>query len=217
MRAALYIRVSTVDQELEHQERELRAEVEKRGWEIAGVYGEKISGSGNVPRPELKRMLHDAALCRFKVILVWHIDRLGRSLLEVLGILEELERRNVRFISLSQPALDTTTPVGKYVTQILGAGAELERKMLQERTRAGLRTAKARGKTLGRPSKVPRKDRLEFLLGACGGNKASVARQLGVSIRTVERAAKALTASKKGPPKDPDAPDQKTRLYALGV
>lgn len=199
MRAALYLRVSTVDQDLEHQRRELVAEVARRGWELADTYAEKVSGVSS-RRPELERMMHDAAMSRFRVVFVWSVDRLGRSMLEVLNVVEELRKHGVAFVSLRQPALDSSGATGKIVLAVMAGVAELERELIRQRTRAGLATARARGKRLGRPTalKTVTPEQVRHLLSLNSGAVARTARQLGVSVSTVQRAARAATASKTG-------------------
>lgn len=216
MRVALYVRVSTAEQTHEHQRRELQAEAERRGWDVAATYADVATGT-NTRRPELARLRHDAALSRFRTVVVWSIDRLGRSTLEVLGLAQELRGRGVGLVSLREPAIDTTGPMGELVLAVFAAVASFERARLVERTHAGIETARRKGKRLGRPSKVPSAERLAFLLDANGGNRALTARQLGVSTRTVERAAKALQGDKKGTPESSEVPAAKPRLFALGL
>jgi DNA invertase Pin-like site-specific DNA recombinase len=151
-RAALYLRVSTDKQTVENQEIQLRQVAERRGWEVVEVYSDAgISGSkGRADRPGLDRMLKDASRRHFDVALVWAIDRLGRSLIDLLGTIQHLEAVGVD-LYIDQQAIDTTTPMGKLIFQVCGAFAEFERSMIQTRIHAGLKRAKAQGKTLGRP------------------------------------------------------------------
>lgn len=193
MRVALYLRVSTDDQTHEHQRAELLTEAERRGWEVADVYAEKVSGASQ-KRPELERLVHDAALSRFKVLFVWRVDRLGRSVLQLVNVLDQLERRGVQLVS-HRDGIDTTTPMGKAFFHIAGVFAELERNAVRERTVAGLNTARRKGKTLGRPRKASA-DRVRYLLQLNAGAVAATARQLGVSVSTVQRAAR---GGQKGP------------------
>jgi DNA invertase Pin-like site-specific DNA recombinase len=151
-RAALYLRVSTDKQTVENQQIQLRQVAERRGWEVVGVYDDAgISGSkGRAERPGLDQMLNDASRRHFDVILCWAIDRLGRSLIDLLGTIQHLETVGVD-LYIDQQAIDTTTPMGKLMFQVCGAFAEFERSMIKTRIHAGLRRAKAEGKTLGRP------------------------------------------------------------------
>jgi DNA invertase Pin-like site-specific DNA recombinase len=154
LRAALYVRVSTEDQHLDHQEHDLRREAERRGWQVVAVFAEKVSGKRAAKRPELEKLRHAAAMNRFQAVLVWSIDRLGRSLLEVLSVVEDLHEHEVGLASLRESAIDTTSSMGRLVLGIFGAVAEFERRRLSERTISGLAGARRRGKTLGRPSKL---------------------------------------------------------------
>src|SRR6266853_6597138 len=151
-RAALYLRVSTDKQTVENQELQLRQVAERRGWDVVGIYDDAgISGSkGRADRPGLDRMLNDASRRHFDIVLVWAIDRLGRSLIDLLGTIQHLEVVGVD-LYVDQQSIDTTTPMGKLIFQVCGAFAEFERSMIKTRIHAGLRRARAQGKTLGRP------------------------------------------------------------------
>jgi DNA invertase Pin-like site-specific DNA recombinase len=152
MRVAIYARVSTTNhgQDVNMQLRELRQFANARGWEIAGEYVDVgISGSKD-NRPELNRLMADAHKRRFDVIVVWRFDRFARSVSHLLRALETFNALGVAFVSLSEQ-MDTTTPAGKMVFTVLGAVAELERSLIVERVKAGLRNARAKGKRLGRP------------------------------------------------------------------
>jgi DNA invertase Pin-like site-specific DNA recombinase len=151
-RAALYVRVSTDRQTVENQELQLRQVAERRGWEVVEVYSDAgISGAKyRKQRPGLDRMLNDASRRKFDVVMAWAIDRLGRSLVDLLNTIKHLEACSVD-LYLDQQSIDTTTPMGKLVFSITGAFAEFERSMIQQRVHAGLARARAQGKTLGRP------------------------------------------------------------------
>jgi DNA invertase Pin-like site-specific DNA recombinase len=151
-RAALYVRVSTDSQTVENQIRELRQVAERRGWEVVEVYNDAgISGAkGRNGRPGLDSMLKDASRRRFDVAMAWAIDRLGRSLTDLLHIIQHLEACGVD-LYLDQQSIDTTTPMGKLVFQVTGAFAEFERTMIRQRVKAGLKRAVAQGVRLGRP------------------------------------------------------------------
>ncbi len=155
MKAALYARVSTTNhgQDPQLQTREMREYCERRGWEIAGEYTDiGVSGSKD-SRPELNRLMADAKQRRFDAVCVWKLDRFGRSLRHLVNALADLESLGVSFISIKDN-LDLGTPSGRLMFQIIGAMAEFERSLIQERVRAGLRNARAKGKRLGRPRKV---------------------------------------------------------------
>jgi DNA invertase Pin-like site-specific DNA recombinase len=151
-RAAIYVRVSTDKQTVENQVQALRQIAERRGWEVAEQYSDAgISGSkGRDQRPGLDQMLKDAQRRRFDVVMAWSVDRIGRSLVDLLGTIQELEACGVD-LYLDQQAIDTTTPAGKLMFQVTGAFAEFERSMTRQRIHAGLKRAVAAGKTLGRP------------------------------------------------------------------
>ena len=150
-RVALYARVSTCNgQDPEMQLRELREYAGRRGWEIAGEYTDHgVSGSKD-SRPELNQLMADAHQRRFDAVLVWKIDRFGRSLKHLVNALADLCAYGVAFVSF-RDNLDLSTPSGRLMFQIIGAMAEFERSLIQERVRAGLRNARAKGKKFGRP------------------------------------------------------------------
>ena len=150
-RAVLYLRVSTIDQTTANQERELREVARRIGCEIVRVYKDHgISGAkGRDGRPEFDRLLRDAAQRKFDMVMAWSVDRLGRSLQDLVSFLSELHALHIDLF-LHQQGLDTTTPGGKAMFQMMGVFAEFERAMIAERVRAGLRRAKDEGKQLGR-------------------------------------------------------------------
>src|SRR5271170_4113249 len=152
MKAAIYARVSTTNhgQDPTLQTRELQQFAAARGWEITGEYVDAgVSGTKD-SRPELNRLIADAHKRRFDVVCVWRFDRFARSVSHLLRALETFKALGIDFVSYSEQ-MDTSTPAGKMVFTVLGAVAELERSLIVERVRAGLRNARAKGKTLGRP------------------------------------------------------------------
>src|SRR5438309_2372974 len=154
MRAAIYARVSTVDQEPENQLQELRRYVEARGWSAVEHVDHGVSGAAE-RRPALDRLVADARRRRFDVLVCWRLDRLGRNLKHLITLLDELQALGVAFVSLAE-GIDATTPAGKLQMHILGAIAEFERGRIVERVRAGLARARAQGHRLGRPhTRVP--------------------------------------------------------------
>lgn len=187
-RVALYLRVSTDKQTVENQEIQLRQIAERRGWEVVEIYNDAgISGAkGRKDRPGLDQMLNDASRRKFDVVMAWAIDRLGRSLVDLLGTIQHLEAVGVD-LYLDQQAIDTTTPMGKLVFQITGAFAEFERSMIRTRVYAGLARARAQGKILGRP-KVDEKTEaaIRHALKRGTGIKKT-AKLLGCGIATVYR------------------------------
>jgi DNA invertase Pin-like site-specific DNA recombinase len=201
-RAALYLRVSTDGQTTDNQRMALEAVAVQRGWTIAAVYDDAgISGAkGRDKRPGLDRMLKDATRARFDVVMVWSVDRMGRSLIDLLGTLRDLHASKVDLM-LHQQAIDTTTPSGKALFGMMGVFAEFERAMIQERVKAGMERAKAEQATgkprrdgagkllkpIGRPSISPSKDVAIRASLAAGVGIGKTARTLGVGVGTVQR------------------------------
>jgi DNA invertase Pin-like site-specific DNA recombinase len=187
-RAAIYVRVSTDKQTVENQVAALRQIAERRGWEVVEQYSDAgISGSkGRDGRPGLDQMLKDASRRKFDVIMAWAIDRLGRSLIDLLATIQALETCGVD-LYLDQQSIDTTTPAGKLMFQVCGAFAEFERSMIQQRVRAGLKRAAEKGNFPGRP-KIGEalEKRIQTQLRA-GKGILKVARELGVGTGTVQR------------------------------
>jgi DNA invertase Pin-like site-specific DNA recombinase len=198
-RAALYVRVSTDAQTVENQTRELRQVAKRRGWDVVEVYSDAgISGAkGRNGRPGLDTMLKDASRRKFDIVMAWAIDRLGRSLSDLLDTIQHLEACGVD-LYLDQQAIDTTTPMGKLVFQLTGAFAEFERTMIRQRIKAGLKRAVAQGVKLGRPkidSATERKVRRQL---AKGVGILKVARSLGIGTGTVQRIASERAMSPRG-------------------
>lgn len=182
MRAAIYARVSTVDQEPENQLQELRRYVQARGWTGQEYVDRGVSGSKD-RRPALDSLVRDARQRRFDVLICWRLDRLGRNLRHLVTMLEELQALGVAFISLGE-GIDCTTPAGKLQLHILAALAEFERERIRERVLAGLQRAKEQGRRLGRPrARLP----IERLQGVADLPVAIAAEQLGVSRSTLKR------------------------------
>ena len=189
MRAALYARVSTLDQEPENQLQELRRYVEARGWEGTEYVDHGVSGATD-RRPALDRLVTDAKRRRFDVLVCWRLDRLGRNLRHLILLLDDLQAIGVDFVSLAE-GIDATTPAGRLQLHILGAIAEFERGRIVERVKAGLARARKQGKRLGRPyTEVP----LARLLPVEGLPLREGAAQLGVSRSTLKRWRKRVAA-----------------------
>jgi DNA invertase Pin-like site-specific DNA recombinase len=191
-RAVLYLRVSTTDQTTANQERELRQVAKRAGCEITKVYKDHgISGAkGRDKRPQFDALCKAAARREFDVVMAWSVDRLGRSLQDLVGFLGELHALGIDLF-LHRQGLDTTTPSGKAMFQMLGVFAEFERAMIQERVRAGLRRARDEGKRLGRPKIATD---VETAIRAALRKKDRpgvrvIASQHGVAINTVQRIA----------------------------
>jgi DNA invertase Pin-like site-specific DNA recombinase len=191
-RSVLYLRVSTIDQTTANQERELREVASRMGCEIVRVYKDHgISGAkGRDRRPEFDRLLRDAAQRKFDMVMAWSVDRLGRSLQDLVGFLSELHSLHIDLF-LHQQGLDTTTPAGKAMFQMMGVFAEFERAMIAERVRAGLRRAKDEGKQLGRPRIAPELEKqIQAALNErkrTGEGVRGIAKRFGVDPSTVQR------------------------------
>ena len=186
-RVSLYARVSTLhDQNPEMQLRELREYAQRRGWEITAEYVDRgISGSKD-SRPELNRLMADAHRRSFDAVVVWRFDRFARSVSHLLRALETFKALGVEFVSLSEQ-VDTTTPTGKMIFTVLGAVAELERSLIVERVRAGVRNAKAKGERLGRPSLVIDAQKIAALRSAGASWSWSHARSVRRPVHAVVR------------------------------
>lgn len=152
MRVGLYARVSTADkgQDPQMQLRELREYCQRRGWDISTEYVDVGVSGAKDSRPRLNELMLDANRRKFDAVVVWKFDRFARSTSHLLKALETFQSLKVEFVSLTE-GIDTCTPLGKLVFTILGAVAEMERELIRERIRAGVRNARAKGKKLGRP------------------------------------------------------------------
>jgi DNA invertase Pin-like site-specific DNA recombinase len=196
-RAALYLRVSTGEQTTDNQRLALEAACEQRGWRVVATYADPgVSGTkGRDERPQFDHMLKDAARGQFNVVMAWSVDRLGRSLLDLVSALQELHAARVDLF-LHQQALDTTTPAGKAMFGMMGVFAEFERSMIVSRVNAGLARAKVQGTRSGKPVGRPRiKPKIEQQIRdhlAAGHGMLKVASIVGVGSGTVQRVAKAL-------------------------
>jgi DNA invertase Pin-like site-specific DNA recombinase len=168
------------------QTRELREYCERRGWKVSGEYvDEGISGTKD-SRPELNKLMADAHRRRFDAIVVWRFDRFARSVSHLLRALETFKALGIEFVSLSEQ-VDTSTPTGKMVFTVLGAVAELERCLIAERVKAGLRNARAKGKRLGRPRVVVDAARIATLR-AHGRSWREITAEMAVSKGSAQRA-----------------------------
>lgn len=193
-RVALYTRVSTDSQTPFNQERELREVAGRMGWQIVEVYQDAgVSGAKTrAERPAFDRLCKDATRRRFDMVMAWSVDRLGRSLQDLVGFLSELHALDIDLF-LHQQGLDTTTPAGKALFQMMGVFAEFERSMIRERVKSGLVRARAQGTTLGRPTLRADKEaaiRADLQAGGVGIRK--LAEKHGVGTGTVQRIKSAL-------------------------
>ena len=193
--AALYLRVSTDVQTVENQRRELVAVAERHDWAITNVFEDNgISGAkGRKKRPGLDALLKGVARKEFDIVAAWSVDRLGRSLQDLIGILSELHAKDVD-LYLHQQGIDTTTPAGKALFQMMGVFAEFERAMIVDRVKAGLarakRTGTKTGRAIGRPRTTRAKENEVKALLSAGNGIRKTATTLGVGVSVVQRVAK---------------------------
>jgi DNA invertase Pin-like site-specific DNA recombinase len=182
VKVAIYSRVSTTGQDTEMQTRELREYCKRRGWDLVMEYTDQGVSGAKESRPELNRLIADAHKRLFDAVVVWKFDRFARSVSHLLRALEDFRSLGIEFVSLSEQ-VDTSTASGKLVFTVLGAVAELERSLITERVRAGLRNARAKGKKLGRPRKALDPNQIARLRGE-GASWRTIAGKLGVSSTT---------------------------------
>lgn len=188
-RAVLYSRVSTLHhgQDPEVQSREIREYCQRRGWPLVGEYVDAGISGAKERRPQLDRLIADAHKRKFEIVVVWKFDRFARSVSHLLRALENFRALGIEFVSLSEQ-IDTSTPTGRMIFTVLGAVAELERSLIAERVRAGLRNAKAKGRKLGRPAKHISTAQIAHLR-AQGASWRRIGAQLGVSAACALKAA----------------------------
>jgi DNA invertase Pin-like site-specific DNA recombinase len=185
MRTALYARVSTSDQSCEMQLRELRDYAARRGWQVVEEYVDTGWSGAKASRPELDRLLDDARVRRFDIVLVWKLDRWGRSVPDCIHSIQELVSLGVRVLAVTQNLdTDEKNPMARFLLHILAAFGELEREMIRERVLTGLRNAKAKGKALGRPKRVFQRDEATRLR-AEGRSWREIAQVLDLPLSTV--------------------------------
>jgi DNA invertase Pin-like site-specific DNA recombinase len=201
MRVAIYLRVSTTGQTTDNQRRELEAVASRHNWSVVRVFEDSgISGAkGRDARPGLDALMKGVSRRDFDMVLAWSVDRLGRSLTGLLELLTELHAKHVD-LYLHQQGLDTSTPSGKAMFQMMGVFAEFERSMIRERVLAGMSRAAASGtrsgKPIGRPRLAPKTEadiRAALQKGDMGMRKVAV--QFGVATGTVQRVARQIAAS----------------------
>ncbi len=187
MKVAIYARVSTVLQDYGLQVNELKEFAERSKWEVI-EYAEKASGKAGSKRPVLDQLMADARMRKFDAVLVWKLDRFGRSLSHLIENIRVLDTYGVRFIAPTMGIdTDNRSPMGKFIIQLFGALAEFERELIVERVRAGVAEAKRQGKHCGRPPKVFRRDEA-IRLREKGWSWRSIARKLKESVGTIRRA-----------------------------
>lgn len=187
MRTAIYLRVSTDEQTTENQRLELESWAERAGHEVVDIYEDAgVSGAkGRQARPALDRLLKDGTRRKFDLVAVWSVDRLGRSLKDLLATLEEFQAARIELF-LHQQGLDTSTPSGRAMFQMLGVFSEFERAMITERVKSGIARAKTRGtrsgRPLGRPKLSAAKRQRARKLFEAGAAVRAVAKEVGISI-----------------------------------
>jgi DNA invertase Pin-like site-specific DNA recombinase len=184
--AALYVRTSTADkQDTAGQEHELRVMTESRGWQIFKVYRDHGYSGAKASRPAFDQMWSDCRRGKIQVVCVWAIDRFGRSLKNLIDSLEELHRLGIDFVSLKQD-LDSTSPSGKLLFQLLGAFAEFEHQLIRSRIVSGMAAARAKGRHVGRPAlRGFTKSEQEQIRAARKNERASI-RQLAIRFGTTQ-------------------------------
>jgi DNA invertase Pin-like site-specific DNA recombinase len=174
------------------QLRELRDYCQRRGWDIAAEYVDTGWSGAKASRPELDRLMKDARTRRFDAVLVWKLDRWGRSLIQSLQSVQELASMGIRFIAVTQNIdTDESNPMSRFMLHIFGAFAEFEREIIRERTVCGVRAARAKGKKLGRPKRVFRRDEVARLREA-GHSWRAIAKQLNVPVSTIIDSSKGI-------------------------
>ena len=184
-KVAIYARVSTIGngQSPEMQLRELREYCERRGWQVFKEYVDVGVSGRKEKRLGLDQLIIDAHRRRFDVVVVWKLDRMARSVSHLLRVLETFEALGIEFVSVTEQ-MDSTTPAGKMIFTVLGAVAELERSLIVERVRAGIRNARAKGKRLGRPRRVVDSARIASMRDQ-GVSWRRIADELDVGVATV--------------------------------
>jgi DNA invertase Pin-like site-specific DNA recombinase len=188
-RAVIYSRVSTIDQNPQSQLLDLEQLAAQRGFEVIDTYVDHGYSGIRVKRPALDRLMADARRGRFEVLLVWSCDRVARSTRHLLEVLDELNQLNIQFVSFRE-ALDTSGPLGRAITIIIGAIAELERSLIIERVRAGMRRARLEGRHIGRQPLVL--DEAGIVSDRARGlSLREIARTHRISTATVRRVLKA--------------------------
>jgi len=194
VRVGLYARTSTSrDQDPALQIEELRQVAEQRGWTVAGEYIDRGHSGAKDRRPQLDRLMKDAAAGRLTMVCCWKFDRFARSVRHLVMALDHFRALGVDFISL-RDGIDTSTPAGRFTFHVIAAVAELERELIRERTKAGIAAAKRKGTKLGRPQTYVNLPLVRVLLGQ-GRSIRSIAKELGVGATTIRRALKSNGSS----------------------
>lgn len=194
--AAIYARVSTDRQAVDLQIHELKEYVQRRGWKVYQEYVDQGFTGSDTKRPAFKQMMQDARKKRFDVLLVWKLDRLSRSVKDLVNTIGELEALQIDFISYDNN-LDTSTPQGKLLFHVMGAMAEFEREIIRERVKAGLENAKRKGRALGRPSLDQYIVEEILVLRQQGSSYRAIGKELGISEAAARKAVKNCSSGNK--------------------
>lgn len=198
MKITLYARVSTGEQNCDLQLQEMREYAARRGWPVSAEYVDRAVSGAKSSRPALDRLMSDAAQRRFDVVLVWKLDRFGRSVLHMNQSLAQLRSYDIRFIATTQ-GIDTdfNNPMAGFLLQILSAVSEFERALIRDRVAAGIRSARAKGKRLGRPTRIADVQKLSRMHDA-GMSLREIAAKTGLSKGTVSNRLKSYAAHTTG-------------------
>ena len=185
MKTAIYARVSTDEQTTDNQVLKLKQVADRNGWKVEAIYADPISGAKS-KRPELDKLMKAIMRKEIDMVMVWSVDRLGRSLQHLTTLLSDIHSKGIN-LYLHQQGIDTTTPSGKMMFQMCGVFAEFERSMIRERVMAGLDRARSQGKRLGRPPIPPiTVDKIKRLRGE-GLSLRKIAKQVGISTTKVHQ------------------------------
>ena len=192
-KVALYLRVSTVEQDTTNQRRELEAVAERHGWEIVTIFEDNGVSGFKTKRPGLDQLMKAVSRREIEMVMAWSVDRLGRSLQGLLDVLTELQAKKVD-LYLHVQGVDTSTPSGKAMFQMLGVFSEFEREMIRERVLSGMARAKSQGKHCGRPKTTPEVERAIMATLRAGTGMIKTAKTHGVGVGTVQRLARESTS-----------------------
>jgi DNA invertase Pin-like site-specific DNA recombinase len=191
-KVALYLRVSTVEQDTTNQRRELEAVAERHGWEIVTIFEDNGVSGFKTKRPGLDQLMKAVSRREIEMVMAWSVDRLGRSLQGLLDVLTELQAKKVD-LYLHVQGVDTSTPSGKAMFQMLGVFSEFEREMIRERVLSGMARAKSQGKHCGRPKTTPEVERAIMATLRAGTGMIKTAKTHGVGVGTVQRLARVMS------------------------
>ena len=190
-KVALYLRVSTAEQDTTNQRRELKAVAERHGWEIVTIFEDNGVSGFKTKRPGLDKLMKAVSRREIDMVIAWSVDRLGRSLQGLLDVLTELRAKKVD-LYLHVQGVDTSTPSGKAMFQMLGVFSEFEREMIRERVLSGMARAKSQGKHCGRPRTTPEVERAIVATLKAGTGMIKTAKTHGVGVGTVQRLKSAM-------------------------